>query len=211
MPSSQSNPRSFIGTQLRRARREKKMSQEELAEKLGVHRTTLIRWESDMGHPPPEQQELLAELLERPLDWFFQGDPDPMSVAWITDPWLRRTPLARLQALTPGALKSLGMTAFKLSQVTRLTSPRLEEIMAGSLASAQEIQQLRDHLGDRFNPTPTLARHTSPPPNREGVEASSTELSVEEKLDLILSRLNRLEKRQIQMEEMLAEILSRQT
>lgn len=211
MSSPSSAKLRFISTQLRRARREKNLSQEELAERLGVHRSTLIRWESGLCAPPKEQEQALSKVLGVPVNWFYQGDIDPMSPTWITDPWLRRTPLPRLQELTAASLKSLKLGAFKLSQLTRLTGPRLEELMAGELPTAQEIQQLRDHLGEDFNPTPTLTRKAErrplfPNPS----ETTAVELSLEEKVDLILQRLARLEKHQLRIEEMLQRGLSGQ-
>ena len=40
-----------IGTKIRRARERKRMSQEELAEAVGVHRVTVSQWEADRAYP----------------------------------------------------------------------------------------------------------------------------------------------------------------
>jgi transcriptional regulator with XRE-family HTH domain len=204
----------FQGAQLRRARREKKLSQAELADLLGIHRTSLVRWESDVADPSLQQEEAIARILERPRWWFHQGDVDPMSPTWITDPWLRMTPLPRLQRLTQGALKSLAVGATKLAEVTHMTVPRLEALLDGSPPTAQEIQWLREKLGEDFNPTPTLSRKASSTPSWSVSEAteslgSAPEMSLEEKIDLVLARLARLEKRQVHWEEMLQEYFSR--
>jgi len=217
--SKPSRNTTFQGVQLRRARREKKLSQAELADLLGIHRTSLIRWESDVADPSLRQEEAIAHILERPRWWFHQGDVDPMSPTWITDPWLRMTPLPRLQRLTQGALKSLAMGATKLAEVTHMTVPRLEALLDGTPPTAQEIQWLRERLGEDFNPTPTLSKKTSSIPSWSAPESdpdpkgspppSAPELSLEEKIDLVLARLARLEKRQVHWEEMLQEYFSR--
>jgi hypothetical protein len=129
------------------------------------------------------------------------------------------TPFPRLQRLTQGALKSLAMGATKLAEITHMTVPRLEALLDGTPPTAQEIQWLRERLGEDFNPTPTLARKANSTPSWSAPETdpeplgspppSAPELSLEEKIDLVLARLARLEKRQLHWEELLQEYFSR--
>lgn len=68
---------SFQGERLRSARQELGLSQADLAERIHVHRATLIRWESNLSTPTPEQEEQLAGALARSRSWFQQPQPEP--------------------------------------------------------------------------------------------------------------------------------------
>ncbi|MBX3167528.1 MAG: helix-turn-helix transcriptional regulator [Candidatus Eremiobacteraeota bacterium] len=59
---------------MRLARQERQLSQTELAERIKIHRATLIRWESNLSAPTPEQEELLGRALGRRREWF-HGEP----------------------------------------------------------------------------------------------------------------------------------------
>lgn len=63
-----------FGRRLRLARKQAKLSQERLAEKLDVSPTTIVNWEK--GHNSPEFGRLqpLADLLGKPAAWFFHDD-----------------------------------------------------------------------------------------------------------------------------------------
>ncbi|MBS2040911.1 helix-turn-helix transcriptional regulator [bacterium] len=71
-PRRQSN---FQGARLRQARRERGWSQAELADNLQVHRGTLIRWESNLSAPTPDQEQSLAQIFGRPREWFHNEPP----------------------------------------------------------------------------------------------------------------------------------------
>ena len=53
-----------LGEQIRRARENKNLSQEELAEQLGVSRQAVSKWENDTSVPQGINRELLSKLLE---------------------------------------------------------------------------------------------------------------------------------------------------
>ncbi|MBS2040438.1 helix-turn-helix domain-containing protein [bacterium] len=67
----------FQGQRLRSARLELGLSQADLAQRLQVHRATLIRWESNLSAPTPEQEEQLSSVLSRGRSWFQQTLPEP--------------------------------------------------------------------------------------------------------------------------------------
>jgi len=50
--------------ELKRLRNEKKLSQIEVAEMIGVHVNTYILWERGAGKPSPENLEKLKEVLD---------------------------------------------------------------------------------------------------------------------------------------------------
>ena len=53
-----------LGEQIRRARENKNLSQEDLAEQLGVSRQAVSKWENDTSVPQGINRELLSKLLE---------------------------------------------------------------------------------------------------------------------------------------------------
>lgn len=57
-----------FGEQLKQARKERNLSQEDLAEKLGVSRQSVSKWESGTGYPETEKLITLSKLLEISLD-----------------------------------------------------------------------------------------------------------------------------------------------
>ena len=57
-----------LGEQIRRARENKNLSQEDLAEQLGVSRQAVSKWENDTSVPQGINRELLSKLLELELE-----------------------------------------------------------------------------------------------------------------------------------------------
>ena len=50
------------------ARKEKKLTQEQVAQAMGVSRQTVSHWENGRVEPTQEQREALCRLLEIPAD-----------------------------------------------------------------------------------------------------------------------------------------------
>lgn len=68
-----------LGGRLRRARDERGLTQEAVAEVVGVSWMTVLRWEHEQRSIPEERLKRLAELYEKPLLWFLtpeEGDLD---------------------------------------------------------------------------------------------------------------------------------------
>lgn len=64
-----------IGARIRQVRAEKKVSQDALAESLGVMPMEISRWErGDVRSLRLEQLMQLAEHLDRPVEWLLCGD-----------------------------------------------------------------------------------------------------------------------------------------
>lgn len=57
-----------LGEQIRRARENNNLSQEELAEQLGVSRQAVSKWENDTSVPQGINRELLSKILELELE-----------------------------------------------------------------------------------------------------------------------------------------------
>jgi transcriptional regulator with XRE-family HTH domain len=67
-----------LGTQIRKYRNEKTLSQEALAEKVYVSRQTVSNWENDKSYPDVNSLVLLSEVFEISLDQLIKGDVEMM-------------------------------------------------------------------------------------------------------------------------------------
>jgi transcriptional regulator with XRE-family HTH domain len=63
-----------LGEQIKKARNEKNISQLELAEKLGVRRATISRYEGGSLQIPLTQLQKLADVLGKNFAYFFEFD-----------------------------------------------------------------------------------------------------------------------------------------
>ena len=67
-----------MGTQIRKYRNERTLSQEALAEKVYVSRQTVSNWENDKSYPDVNSLVLLSEVFEISLDQLIKGDVEMM-------------------------------------------------------------------------------------------------------------------------------------
>ena len=78
-----------IGSKLAQARRAANLTQEQLAERLGVTRQAVSRWESDAAYPETDKIVRMARLLNVSCDYLLRDDiaagdaeappPDPVT------------------------------------------------------------------------------------------------------------------------------------
>lgn len=78
-----------IGSKLAQARKAANLTQEQLAERLGVTRQAVSRWESDAAYPETEKIVRMARLLNVSCDYLLRDDiavgdagappPDPVT------------------------------------------------------------------------------------------------------------------------------------
>ncbi len=107
-----------FGDRLAGAREAAGLSQEDLAQRLGVRLTTLQNWEEDLAEPRGNRLQMLAGMLNVSLRWLLTAEGDG-----LPDPEENPRPLAaeaeaalaELQHLRAGAIA----LAEKLSQVER--------------------------------------------------------------------------------------------
>ena len=60
-----------LGKRIRRARKDKKISQEELADRVGLHYTTISRIERGISNPPVQTISKIARALKVSLSDLF--------------------------------------------------------------------------------------------------------------------------------------------
>ena len=75
-----------LGTSLYHARRKKGLSQEAVAEKLGVSRQTISKWETDETLPDIRQAKKLSVLYGLTLDELISFDLDTRALQEMIDP-----------------------------------------------------------------------------------------------------------------------------
>lgn len=63
-----------IGAKIRQARKQCKLSQEQLAEVMCVSRSAIAKWETDKGLPDIENLRMLSKLLHISTDWLLEAD-----------------------------------------------------------------------------------------------------------------------------------------
>ena len=65
-----------LGNKLAEARRKQNLTQEQLAEQLGVTRQAVSRWESDAAYPETDKIVRMAQILEVSCDYLLQDGVD---------------------------------------------------------------------------------------------------------------------------------------
>jgi len=55
------------------ARRERNLTQDELAKKIDISRSTIINWEADRFDPDEFNLKILSEVLNKPISYFYEG------------------------------------------------------------------------------------------------------------------------------------------
>jgi repressor LexA len=70
-----------MGNKIMFARREINMRQEELANKMGVSRTTIVNWESNKFAPTQDNLERLSGVLKKPVSYFFEIDKSDVDLS----------------------------------------------------------------------------------------------------------------------------------
>lgn len=63
-----------LGIRLKKLRKDKNMTQQHLADRVGVSKTSVIYWEKDENIPKHESLMLLADVLDTSPNWILNGD-----------------------------------------------------------------------------------------------------------------------------------------
>lgn len=61
----------IVGQQIKKARQSKSLSQKQLAEKVGISRMMISRYEVGYSEVPIEKLQRLAQILDKPVSFFF--------------------------------------------------------------------------------------------------------------------------------------------
>ena len=74
-----------IGKKIVKYRRKNKLSQEQLAEKIGVTRQTISNWELNETSPNPEQLKILSKALKVSIDELLDNDISSVLVEKVSN------------------------------------------------------------------------------------------------------------------------------
>ena len=73
IPASERNIRAACGEHIKTLRKQKNLTQKEVAAQLGVHATQLNKYEMGLHAPPPDKLVFLAELFGVSVDYLLTG------------------------------------------------------------------------------------------------------------------------------------------
>lgn len=96
-----------FGDRLAGAREAAGLTQEDLAQRLGVRLTTLQNWEEDLAEPRGNRLQMLAGMLNVSLAWLLTAEGDGLADPDVTPRALSgeaEAALAELQRLRAGAI-----------------------------------------------------------------------------------------------------------
>jgi len=145
-----------VGRKLRLAREACTLSKLEVAKALGMHASTLMRWED--GDRLPKQADLsaLASIYQVEADWLLEGSPDEAPERSLDRRDRAKAILHRLQETDPGAATLCGQNIHKIR--ARQLERRIDR--RKSLAESEEAILLAE-ITSRIRPI-MLAQHRLP-------------------------------------------------
>jgi transcriptional regulator with XRE-family HTH domain len=112
-----------LGDRLAGAREAAGLTQEELAQRLGVRLTTLQAWEEDMAEPRGNRLQMLAGMLNVSLTWLImaEGDglQDPDAPTMPKDAEAVLADLQRLRARAAGLVDEVALVENNLKALLR--------------------------------------------------------------------------------------------
>lgn len=74
-----------LGERIQHIRKEAGFTQMELAKKIKISHTQLVRYEADKVHPPSDVLKRLADVLNTGIDFLINGDKDQKAKAALKD------------------------------------------------------------------------------------------------------------------------------
>lgn len=148
--------RSQLSERVKQALSELGGTQEQLADTLGVSKRIISYWVNGQRTPGLDKLELLSELTERPLSWFFENETE-MSAGSI---------LARVQEshealqdkIDQFEFEAIWYRAFALSALREMSLLKLARVVKGhsfkeawtSVKKGQATEYLEEHVSGRL-------------------------------------------------------------
>lgn len=123
----------MLGERLYQLRRSRGMSQEQLAERIGVSRQTISKWEGGLSTPDLEKLIALADCFEITMDELVRGHgvPVPPSAAASQQPMEDPLKLSRIAGFL---LCVLGLLCLTVAVLILLLHPQTMGNLGGSFA-----------------------------------------------------------------------------
>lgn len=112
---------------LQSIRKEKKLSQEELAERIGVSRQAVSKWEQGSGYPETEKLLVLSKELNVSLDYLMLGETAHVMNVYVKEGYRKKgIALNMMKAIIKDAIEK-GITHISLD-ATEQGRPLYEKI-----------------------------------------------------------------------------------
>lgn len=127
----------MIGERLYQLRRSRGMSQEQLAEQIGVSRQTISKWEGGLSTPDLDKLIALADCFEITLDGLVREDlSSPQEPGTEVPPAAGQQPetVSNIQRLTGFVLLLLGALGLGVTVLLLFLNPETMESLGGSFA-----------------------------------------------------------------------------
>ena len=138
-----------MGSKLAQARRKNNLTQEQLAEKLGVTRQAVSRWESDAAYPETDKIVRLSQLLGVSCDWLLQEGEEVPAPSGGTAPAL----VTRLLAQAAGRKVQL---AFYDNEGSRIYDWCVIREFDGAWANVEFVKEKKDQRESRLIPLSSI-------------------------------------------------------
>ncbi len=91
----------LLGERIANARQAKGLSQKQLADLIGVTKSTVAKWESDRTSPRASRLIQVAGILGIPMAWLIGGDdvPVPVDTPSLNETWVLDNKLEAMDSL----------------------------------------------------------------------------------------------------------------
>lgn len=107
-----------FGEKIKEARKAKKLTQKQLADKIGAAHNSISDWENDKNKPDPDTIELLCGVLDMTPNYLLASTPDEFSPA-------EKAIIKKYRALDPSGQEAVSYTlAHETSRVRQLSELR---------------------------------------------------------------------------------------
>lgn len=117
-----------FGEKLQKLRKEKGMSQEELANQLNVSRQAVSKWENDQGFPETEKMLMIGNIFSTSMDYLLKEDTQPQANTERGYYASREVVQGYLQKDRKEAKRiAIGVLMFILSGLPMLIFPKFED------------------------------------------------------------------------------------
>ena len=128
-----------LGGRIREARRNAGLSQEKLAEQIGVSRQAVTKWEAGQAAPSTENLLRLAEALHTPLETLLGTEPD--SVLRPLEDDVDRTLLLHALHSLPARERKIISMRFGLGLPEAMTQKEVADLMGISQSYISRLEK----------------------------------------------------------------------
>lgn len=143
--------RGIVAKSIILARNESGLTQEQLAEKVGVPRTTIANWETGKFSPSNKNVELLSKLFDKPTFYFLAIDDEEGKLSTSLDKFFKSWAQGKGYSIEDeGAEQLIRDLVFKDKEIELLIK-EVELLRRENVLLEKENEQLQKKLDDILN------------------------------------------------------------